>query len=164
MIRIKRTGRKNQPRFRVNVTPKQAGGPAGKPKEYLGWFNPFSKAFELKKERISYWLSQGAQPSETMHNLLLKAGVIEGKKIPLHGKEKHPDLPAETPGAPVLSEVERSAAEPPKEKEEVKPEAAPITEPETKEAEEPVPAKAAVQEKPLVPEVPPAAEEVKPEV
>lgn len=95
VIRFKRTGRKNQPSFRVIVTPKQAGGPAGKPKEYLGWFNPFSKAFELKKERISYWLSQGAKPSETLHNLLLKAGLIEGKKTPLHGKEKHPDLPAQ---------------------------------------------------------------------
>ena len=95
VIRFKRTGRKNQPSFRVIVTPKQVGGPQGKPKENLGWFNPFSKAFELKKERISYWLSQGAKPSETLHNLLLKAGIIEGKKIPLHGKEKHPAEPAQ---------------------------------------------------------------------
>lgn len=109
VIRLKRTGRKNQPSFRVIVTPKQAGGPAGKPKEYLGWFNPFSKSFELKKERISYWLSQGAHPSATMHNLLLKAGIIEGKKIPLHGKEKHPSESAAKPTASVAQKAEEPA-------------------------------------------------------
>src|SRR3990170_6602368 len=95
VLRLKRVGRKGQPSFRVIVTPKKAGGPAGKPKEYLGWFNPFTKEFQLKSERISYWLSQGAQPSETMHNLLIKAGLLDGKKIPLHGKEKHPEPVAE---------------------------------------------------------------------
>lgn len=118
VIRFKRTGRKNQPSFRVIVTPKQAGGPAGKPKEYLGWFNPFSKAFELKKERIFYWLSQGAKPSETLHNLLLKAGLIEGKKTPLHGKEKHPKEAVKAEATPLAVEaktevVELVPAEPP---------------------------------------------------
>ncbi len=127
VIRFKRTGRKNQPSFRVIVTEKQAGGPAGKPKEYLGWFNPFSKAFELKKERISYWLSQGAKPSETLHNLLLKAGIIEGKKIPLHGKEKHLDQPA-----PADLPAKRAG-------EAVKAETAPAAEAKT-EAAEPAPA------------------------
>ncbi len=111
VIRFKRAGRKNQPSFRVIVTPKQAGGPAGKPKEYLGWFNPFSKAFELKKERISYWLSQGAKPSETLHNLLLKAGLIEGKKTPLHGKEKHPEKAVKTEAAPAV-EAKAEVVEP----------------------------------------------------
>ncbi len=144
VIRFKRTGRKNQPSFRVIVTPKQAGGPAGKPKEYLGWFNPFSKAFELKKERISFWLSRGAKPSGTLHNLLLKAGLIEGKKIPLHGKEKHLDLPAGQTGEAV------KAAVPPEEGESrsvSEQEAAPAVEAKT-EVVEPALAEPPAQEKP----------------
>ena len=152
VIRLKRTGRKNQPSFRVIVTLKQAGGPAGKPKEYLGWFNPFLKTFELKKERISYWLSQGAKPSETMHNLLLKAGFIEGKKIPLHGKEKHPEeaVKAAAPEsgeslASSPSQNGRPAAEPEKAGETAKMAVAPAVEAKT-ETTEPVPAEEAKTE------------------
>lgn len=111
-IRLQRVGRKNQPSFRVIVTPKKLGGPAGKPVEYLGWFNPFSKAFELKKERISYWLAQGAKPTETLNNLLLKAGLISGKKIPLHGKERHPE---KTEARIASKAAKKAGAEKPKE-------------------------------------------------
>jgi small subunit ribosomal protein S16 len=92
-IRFKRVGRKNQPSYRVIVTPKRAGGPKGRPVEYLGWFNPFSKNFALKKERVLYWLSQGAKPSNTLHNLLVKAGVVKEKKIPVHKKSKKTESP-----------------------------------------------------------------------
>lgn len=88
VIRLKRVGRRNQPSYRVIVTPKRAGGPKGKPIEYLGWYSPLLKSYSLKQERILYWLSQGAQLSETMHNLLIKAGVVKGKKIPVHKKGK----------------------------------------------------------------------------
>lgn len=83
-IRFKRVGRRNQPSYRVIVTPKRAGGPKGKPIEYLGWYNPFSKKFSLNKERILYWLSQGAETSASLHNLLIRAGLIIGEKIPVH--------------------------------------------------------------------------------
>ncbi len=56
------------------------GGPKGKAIEYLGWYNPLSKKYSLKKERISYWLSQGAQTSDSLYNLLVKDGIITGKK------------------------------------------------------------------------------------
>jgi len=116
-IRLQRVGRKNQPSFRVIVTPKKVGGPAGKPVEYLGWLNPFTKAFELKKERISYWLSQGAKPSETLNNLLIKAGLIEGKKVSLHGKERHPEKIEARVAAKAAkkSALEKSSAEIPAE-------------------------------------------------
>ncbi|PIR26195.1 MAG: 30S ribosomal protein S16 [Candidatus Brennerbacteria bacterium CG11_big_fil_rev_8_21_14_0_20_43_10] len=83
-LRLQRTGRKHAPSFRVIATPKGKGGPKGKPIEYLGWMNPLLKQFSLNKERILYWISQGAQVSATLHNLLIKAGVITGKKIAKH--------------------------------------------------------------------------------
>ena len=42
----------------------------------------------MKKERIKYWLSVGAKPSVTLHNLLVREGVIVGKKKPAHKKPK----------------------------------------------------------------------------
>jgi small subunit ribosomal protein S16 len=47
--------------------------------EELGYYDPANKntdlQLNLKKERIEYWLSVGAQPSDTVQNLLKKAGV-----------------------------------------------------------------------------------------
>jgi len=51
--------------------------------EELGWYDPHQKdparRLELEKERAAYWLSVGAQPSETVANLLKKEGVSAGK-------------------------------------------------------------------------------------
>jgi len=80
IIRLKRVGKKNQPSYRVIVTDKNLGGPKGKVIEYLGWYSPLTKKYSLKKERISYWLSQGAQTSDSIYNLLVKDGIITGKK------------------------------------------------------------------------------------
>ena len=82
-IKLKRVGKKHQPSYRVIVTDKNLGGPKGKTIEYLGWYNPLSKKFSLKKERISYWLSQGAQSSDSIYNLLVKDGIIANKKKPV---------------------------------------------------------------------------------
>ena len=51
-------------------------------KEILGNYNPRAEkdGVTLKEERITYWLSQGAKPSATVHNLLLAAGLIKGDK------------------------------------------------------------------------------------
>jgi ribosomal protein S16 len=35
--------------------------------------------YEVKKERAKYWISKGAQVSPTMHNFLIKDGVLEGR-------------------------------------------------------------------------------------
>lgn len=87
MIRLKRVGRRNQTSFRLVVTEKTAGAHA-QPIEFLGSWNPRTKAVTLKRERILHWLSQGAKPSPTVHNLLIAHGVIEGAKIAVHKKVK----------------------------------------------------------------------------
>ena len=117
VIRLKRVGRKNQPSYRVIVSPKGAGGPKGQPVEYLGWLNPLKKTFELKKERIEYWISQGAKPSATIHNLLIKIGLIKGSKIAVHQppppkEEAVPVTEAKTETAAVEAPVKASVEEP----------------------------------------------------
>lgn len=58
--------------------------------EDLGYKNPLTKKVSLNKERILYWLSKGAKPSATIHNLLVAEKVIEGKKINVTKKSKKP--------------------------------------------------------------------------
>jgi len=87
-IRFLRQGKKNQPFFGVVVTDKRNAPRGGKFIEKLGYFNPLTKEVSLKKERIEYWLKQGAKCSDTVHNLLIKENILEGKKISVHKKAK----------------------------------------------------------------------------
>ncbi len=107
-LRLQRTGRKHAPSFRVIATPKGKGGPKGKPTEYLGWMNPLLKQSSLNKERILHWISQGAQVSPTLNNLLIKAGVITGKKIAKHHtvpSAPAPEVSIASAPQPAVSEV-----------------------------------------------------------
>ena len=88
VIRFLRTGKKNQPFFRIVVTDKKNPPRGGRFLEILGFFNPLTKEKKLKAERIKHWLGVGAQPSESVHNLLVKEGIIKGKKIDVHKKSK----------------------------------------------------------------------------
>ncbi len=51
--------------------------------EELGWYDPHGKDPEsqlsLNRERIEYWLSVGAQPSDTVRELLKRQGIAAGK-------------------------------------------------------------------------------------
>ncbi|MDP2587036.1 MAG: 30S ribosomal protein S16 [Candidatus Komeilibacteria bacterium] len=78
-IRFTRTGKKKQPYFRVILTERQKD-PWGKYIELLGNYNPRTKEAKLKEDRIKYWLSVGAQATVSIHNLLVKLNIIEGKK------------------------------------------------------------------------------------
>ena len=59
--------------------------------EVVGFFNPLTKEKKLKADRIKYWLSVGAQPSDTVHNLLVGEKIIKGKKIVISLKEVRSD-------------------------------------------------------------------------
>lgn len=85
-IRLIRTGKKNAPSFRIVLIEKKAAPKSGKFLEILGNYSPRlsaqqGKEIDLKEDRIKYWLSQGVQTSETVHNLLITKGVIKGDKI-----------------------------------------------------------------------------------
>jgi small subunit ribosomal protein S16 len=71
MIRLARTGAKKKPYYRVVVIEK-ANARDGRFVEIVGHFNPRTDPAEvlLKRERIDYWVSRGAQPSDTVRGLL----------------------------------------------------------------------------------------------
>jgi len=86
-IRLKRIGKKHQAAFRV-VVGEARSKLKGDYTEDVGWYNPHEKKGGFKADRIKYWMSVGAQLSDTVHNLLLKNGIIEGKKIAVHKQAK----------------------------------------------------------------------------
>ena len=81
MIRLQRIGKRKQPSYRFIISEKTRDTQAGS-LEILGEYNPVlkEKLVNLKEDRIRYWLSKGAQASDTVHNILVKAGIVEGKK------------------------------------------------------------------------------------
>ena len=80
VIRLFRVGKKNQPSFKIVVTEKTAPPRSGRFVEEVGSYHPLTKEVVLKAERIKYWLENGAQASDTVHNLLVKKQIIAGKK------------------------------------------------------------------------------------
>lgn len=80
-IRLQRIGRKNDPSFRIVVTDSRKGPKSGKYLELLGLYDPVRSTVSVKNERIRHWISNGAQVSGTVHNILIQEGVTEGKKI-----------------------------------------------------------------------------------
>jgi len=96
-IRLARIGRKNDPTFRVVVTEHTRGPKSGDHIEILGNYNPKMKDIVIDGERVKYWISNGAQVSDTVHNILINQKIIEGKKINV--------LPKKTP---IVKEVDES--------------------------------------------------------
>lgn len=92
-IRLQKIGKKNQPSYRV-VLVEHTAPPRGKFIEILGSYNRRLKQKEFKKERIQYWIAKGAQVSATVHNLLIDAKIIEGKKVKAWGPKKRMEAPA----------------------------------------------------------------------
>lgn len=80
MIKFSRRGKKNQPFFRIIVLEKSKD-PWGDFLEDLGFLNPLTKKVSLKVDRIKHWISKGAQPTGSVHNLLVKEGVIKADKV-----------------------------------------------------------------------------------
>src|SRR3989338_22896 len=79
-IRLQRVGRINSPAYRIVVAEHARAAKKGL-LEKLGTYNPKTKERTINEERVKYWMSVGAKPSDTMHNMLVSLGVIGGKKI-----------------------------------------------------------------------------------
>ena len=97
MIRFQRIGRTNDPAFRIVVLEKERAAKAGNITELLGTYNPRSKALTLDNEKVKEWMAKGAQPTDSIRNLLINKGVIEGRKVNA--------LPKKTPLKPAVSET-----------------------------------------------------------
>lgn len=86
-LKLQRVGKKHQASFRLVIGEKRTKL-NGKQLEYLGWYNPHSDKAKFKKDKVLHWLKVGAQKTDTVHNLLISQGIIEGKKIPVHKQPK----------------------------------------------------------------------------
>ena len=75
-IRFQRFGRKKAPFYRL-VAIDSRDRREGRPLERLGFYDPLKKETNLNAPAIKKWLAVGAQPSETVANLLKKAMVLE---------------------------------------------------------------------------------------
>lgn len=80
-IRLTRVGKKNQPSYRI-VVQEKSKDPWGTYLELVGHMNPLTKpaTVTLKEDRIRYWIERGAQPSDTMWNLLVDRKIVSGEK------------------------------------------------------------------------------------
>ena len=73
-IRLSRFGTKNEPHYRVVVAEARSRRD-GDAVEQIGAYNPRSKGnpLTIKLDRVDYWMSKGAKPSETLHSLIKRA-------------------------------------------------------------------------------------------
>ena len=73
MIRLARVGARKQPHYRIVVIEKERAR-NGRPVEVVGTYNPRTDpaSVELKRERVDYWVSKGAQLSDTVTRILAK--------------------------------------------------------------------------------------------
>ena len=113
-IRLQRQGRRNAPFYRLNAIDQRTRRD-GRVIEALGWFNPLEKDAEkqmsLNGERIQYWLSVGAQPTETVRDMLGKAELLPAKmKQQWEADRKHARDVAEQKKAAAEAEAAAAAA------------------------------------------------------
>lgn len=121
-IRLQRVGRKHEPAYRLVLTDSKNSTKSGKFLEILGNYDSRrGEQSAFKAERITHWMSKGAQTSDTVHNLLISKKIIEGKKknvLPKKSpitkpasaessstaKEESSPTPSEGEGTPTLGE------------------------------------------------------------
>ena len=77
-IRLRRTGRKKAPMFRI-VVADSTSPRDGRFIEIVGQYAPRQgeNALNLQMERVNYWLDNGALPSDTVRSLLRRAGILK---------------------------------------------------------------------------------------
>ena len=77
-IRLRRTGRKKAPMFRI-VVADSTSPRDGRFIEIVGQYAPrqSENALNLQTERVNYWLDNGALPTDTVRSLLRRAGILK---------------------------------------------------------------------------------------
>lgn len=97
-LRLSRVGLKNSPCYRV-IAADSRSPRDGKHLEKLGYYHPLpgqdgGKRMGINFERVKYWLSVGAQPSEPVQRLLFRAGILPPPPmVAMARKFRPPDLP-----------------------------------------------------------------------
>lgn len=116
-IKLQRIGKKHQPSYRLVVAEKRSKM-AAPPVEDLGAYNPATKAAAFNADRVAHWVKMGAQPTTTVHNLLVAKGIFSTPTRPVKMKKAvvaEVAAPAAAPVADAASAAEPVAAVPPTE-------------------------------------------------
>ena len=75
-LRLKRTGRKKQPSYRLVVMESKSRRD-GRPIDEVGSYDPITKKIHFSGKRIKQWLAFGARPTKTVLQLLTKNNILE---------------------------------------------------------------------------------------
>jgi len=114
-IRLARGGAKKRPFYRIVVA--EASAPRdGRYVERVGTYNPMvpkdhEQRLTLNGERISFWMSKGAQPTERVHKMLASAGLMAPPALRDQPKKSAPGKKrAEREAAAAAAEAEAAQA------------------------------------------------------
>ena len=93
-IRLRRMGSRNAPFYRV-IAQDSRYATTGRFIETLGWYDPKQEGnnFSLNLDRVDYWLGNGAQPSDTVNSLIVKARALPAEKA-VSGTVTEEEVPA----------------------------------------------------------------------
>ena len=109
VIRMKRTGRRNAPCYRISVTDRRFPRD-GRTLETLGVYDPISPGPDLRLkldvDRARHWVQHGAQPSDTVRSIFQRSGVYEG----IETSKKKNELPHTLPSAIRPSQARASSS------------------------------------------------------
>lgn len=100
-IRLRRTGKKHQPHYRI-VVAEHTAPVSGKYVGVLGHYNPRSKDIVIDNAAVTMWLDRGAQPSNTIAKLLTKKGMTH-KLIKIHLYPERPGKNVEPEKVPATA-------------------------------------------------------------
>jgi len=75
-LRLKRTGRKRSPSYRL-VVMENLSRRDGRPIDEVGYYNPITKKFDFNTLKIKEWLNRGVTPTKTVLKLLQKVKIID---------------------------------------------------------------------------------------
>ena len=75
-LRLKRTGRKRAPSYRL-VIMENTSRRDGRPVDEVGYYDPITKDYNFNIDKIKKWLDYGVKPTKTVQNLLKKTQVVE---------------------------------------------------------------------------------------
>ncbi len=115
-MRFSRVGRHNHAQYHI-VVQEKTKAPTGKHIAVVGSHDPHSKQTVLKEDLIKKFLADGAQPSDTVYNLLVKNGLIDGAKrtvkVPPKKVEEVPveEVKDEAEAAPAADATPEATAE-----------------------------------------------------
>ncbi|MCD5389905.1 MAG: 30S ribosomal protein S16 [Candidatus Pacebacteria bacterium] len=118
MLRLQRVGRRNEAHFKIVVIEKSKGPKSHKYVDIVGSYNPKLGNVIIDEDKAKKWLANGVQPSDTVYNMLVTKGIIDGKKknvlpkkSPIIDEEKIAREKAEAEAKIAKAAEEKAAAE-----------------------------------------------------